>query len=289
MSNGVEDFLEEYGRNGRRRAIPGHSLLPFDVPSRPPAGAYRRSSTTIARPTLSNISALSGSSRSGDSDSASRRSSTSTARSTAPSIPLFGTPPWHDQRGMDPNDFDYDLPCEFVMLECGISFPPERYEDWIAHSLSHFLGNDPPSSTVCIFCDDSTAYVHDQNPFRTWRARMIHIGRHHQENRGIVGPRPDHFLIKHLKQCGLIADEDYEHSMSYTERQPCDNLVEYGFQTPEMKERERKNAKPAGGKHDMRREQRQMRQEGAKGIGGRSTYKSSKRSRNPEVYYEPRS
>lgn len=118
---------------------------------------------------------------------------------------------------------------------------------------------------------------------------MIHIGRHHQEYRGRVGPRPDYFLLKHLKRYQLIANEDYEDNMSFTERQPCDYLVDPNFQTPEMKERERKNAKAAGGTYDMRNEKRQMRQEEGKGRSGRSTHKSTKSSRKAEVYYEPRS
>ncbi|KAL5321654.1 hypothetical protein ACEPPN_009614 [Leptodophora sp. 'Broadleaf-Isolate-01'] len=285
MDKGIEDILKQFDRDDRIRPL-GLSPWPFDKPPFGPSGPDRtsRTSTIVAGPTVRNLSAISSSSRHSDSDSASRRSSNSTVLSTAPSIPPFPTPPWHFYlSNMAPIDYDYELPCEFGMLGCGVKFHPEGYLDWVAHSISHFLGHGPPSNSVCTFCDEPNAYVRDpQDPVRTWRARMMHIGRHHQETGGRMGHRPDFFLLEHLNRCRLIEDDDFERNMSYTERPPCENLVDRGFQTPEMKDRERRNAKPVNEPHDLRKEGRQ-RQGKEKGRSGK-TYKPSE---HPKIYHGP--
>ncbi|KAG4433886.1 hypothetical protein IFR05_010623 [Cadophora sp. M221] len=290
MDKGVEDILKLFGRDDRIRPL-GLSTLSFDQPvgSPPgPSGPYHTStastSTIIAGPTVKNISAIDSSSSRSDSDSASRRSSNSTALSTAPSIPLFPTPPWHFYLGnMAPIDYDYELPCEFEMLGCSVTFRPEGYENWVNHSISHFLGHDPPLDAVCTFCDEPNAYVrYPQDPFRTWRARMMHLGRHHQETGGQIGHRPDYFLLEYMNRCQLLAEDDFGRQMSYTERPRCDHLVDRDFQTPEMKDRECRNAKPVDEPHDLRKEGRQRKQGTERGSG--KTYKPSE---NPKIYHGP--
>ncbi|PBP20088.1 hypothetical protein BUE80_DR008775 [Diplocarpon rosae] len=234
----------------------------------------------ITSPATSPISAVESSSKRSDSDSASRRSSVSTVLSTAPSThqdhPSTGNPPpWHSNRAeaMTPVVYDYDLPCEFAAHGCLLRFHAERYEEWIAHTISHFVGFAPPPSTVCIFCDDF--YFNNPNdPYSNWRERMVHVGQHYQEHHVLERSRPDYLLTEYLHKCGLIASDEYERIISFSERQPCQHLVEDGFQSPEMKQREHKKSRTSERIYDLRKEERQMRNKDGQ-VRKNDTYRSS--------------
>lgn len=124
---------------------------------------------------------------------------------------------------------------------------------------------------------------------------MIHIGSHYQDNAVFNNSRPDYFVIEELYRGKLLSKDTFGYLMSYTERPPCDNLVEYGFKPPVVEEREqRQRAEPLRrqkekyGK-DLAREDRQMRREsGGKGKGrSERTHRSSGKSQI--IYQEPRS
>ncbi|KAH7351076.1 hypothetical protein BKA65DRAFT_250700 [Rhexocercosporidium sp. MPI-PUGE-AT-0058] len=229
-------------------------------------------------PTDSSQSSVSSSSR--RSDSISRRSSASSS-SEAPSIHI--APPWYRNppATMTPLEYTYDLPCEFAeMFDCGVTFHPERFEEWVQHGASHFMETAPPPTTVCIFCDGTV--------FQNYRDRMIHIGSHYQDNATLQHSRPDYFVIKQLYQGQLLSKEDYDFYMEYTERPLCANLVEYGFKTPEAEARERQDEprlRHEFGNKLVREERRIRRDKGKEGSG--TTYKPY--GKNKIIYQEPRS
>ncbi|CAL3972817.1 unnamed protein product [Diplocarpon coronariae] len=236
-----------------------------------PTAAQLASWKAVTSPTTSPMSAVESSSKRSESDSASRRSSVSTVLSTAPSThqdqPSTSIPPpWHSNRteAMTPIVYDYDLPCEFAAHGCLLRFHAERYEEWIAHTVSHFVGFAPPPSTVCIFCDDFY-FDNAHDPYSNWRERMVHVGQHYQEHKVLERSRPDYLLTQYLHECGLIAPDEYERNMSYSERQPCDHLVGDGFQSPEMQQREHRNSRARERIYDLRKEERQMRRENGRG------------------------
>jgi len=125
---------------------------------------------------------------------------------------------------------------------------------------------------------------------------MLHIGFHHEQYGGVLGNRPDYFLLEHLNKHDLIDAGDFEHHMAYTERHDTQvdripykelHLVEDDFQTPGMKARERRNATLDDSQYDMRSEDRQSRKgkEKEKARSGR-THKSSRKA---DVYQPSRS
>ncbi|CZS88039.1 hypothetical protein WAI453_000434 [Rhynchosporium graminicola] len=294
----LNNFLKPYEYSDREHRLRFSSQTFNNQPS-PQSEPYLSYSSSTACPALGSFSQLSSSRRRSDSDSASQLSSDTTTLSSAPSLPPFPVPPWYQfTRGdMGPVVLNYELPCEFGMLGCYVTFRPEEHEHWIAHSFSHFLRHSPPSKTVCTFCDDPQAYFQDPyDPYGSWRARMLHIGAHHEQHGGAPGNRPDYFLMEHLHQCGLIDEGDFKANMSYTERHDTQvgqvpykelNLVEDDFQTPEMQARERMNGTLDAGYYDMRSEARHLRhgKDREKGRSGKS-YKSSRKA---DVYQPSRS
>ncbi len=242
-----------------------------------------RTSNPVASPTLSNVSTVSSSSTYSHFDSVSRQSSAS----TAPSPHIL--PPWHvhsnrnrsQALAMTRIDFDYSLQCEFAMVGCEVRFSPEDFEAWISHGTSHFGNAGPPPRTCCIFCD-TASFENAQDPVSNWEARMIHIGGHYQNHYRHENARPDFFLIQYMNENGLLSPEDYAWAMSYTERKPCDNLVDCDFKTPEMEARE---CQVHLDKHDLWKEYRQMRRD--KGNGRRE--RTHKSSHGPRLYQKLRS
>lgn len=294
MDREIGSFANLIGRDELRRPLgvvtSAGGRPSFDTRRVSNYPAYR---ATRRSPTVSNASTLGTSSRRSGRESASWRSSTSTSWSSAPSAqvqlqlqrPISNPPPWHSDPfgSMAPIDYDYQLPCEFALFDCGVVFHPERFEEWINHSLSHFLRNPPPSSTVCIFCDKPDAHFRNAtDPWQNWRERMLHIGRHYQEHWTLDHARPDFFLIKHLKACGLITAEEYKEHTSWSERHPCENLVDNDFQTPEMKARSRRDTNAYEQRHDPRKENRQI----LKHKGKEKTHETYRPSQRPQIYQE---
>ncbi|KAF4631778.1 hypothetical protein G7Y89_g6351 [Cudoniella acicularis] len=169
-----------------------------------------------------------------------------------------------------PLDHGYDLACEFGCVGCHIRFHPEYFESWIEHSLSHFGNNPPPSKAICTFCDrefDCALNPDDDDPFSNWRDRMMHIGGHFYNRRqlGADHPRPDYFLLDHMRNIGILSVKDYEDLVQYTERPYCDNLYPLGFVPPETKERKDREIRESRQIHDLGKERRQMKRERSKG------------------------
>ncbi|EKD17039.1 hypothetical protein MBM_04616 [Drepanopeziza brunnea f. sp. 'multigermtubi' MB_m1] len=263
-----------------------------DIPSNTFQASY---STSPQNPRNSTVSTVSRTSKRIFSDSASRRSSASTADSTVPSTQSFqlqpsisSPPPWYSDLhgGMTPVDYNYDLPCEFVAHGCNLRFHPENYQDWLSHSTSHFMGFAPPPSTICIFCDQS--FKNPEDPNSSWTERMTHIGSHYQEGHDFERSRPDFFLLRHLKECRLITDEEYESLASWSERKPCEGLVDRDFKSPEMVARELRNSRIFEQPYDSKKEERQRRSEHGKGKKKDKT-ETYQQIHRPQVYQEHRS
>lgn len=118
---------------------------------------------------------------------------------------------------------------------------------------------------------------------------MIHIGGHYHYQTPHETMRPDFHVLEHLYRNRLLSGAEYDWAMSYTERARCDGMVEEGFQTPEMQDRDRVYARDVEKsheyRHDSRRESRLIREDKGKSRKSRG-HKSSHGSR---VYQETRS
>lgn len=234
-------------------------------------------SSSSSTPTNSSWSST-GSSKRGDSGSVSSQSSSgSTAPSTAPSAigPLQPLP-----AGLFLNPIstaptphlDHVLCCDFAFVGCTVRFHPNRYDDYLSHSISHFQGLPPPTKSVCIFCDDAV-FKNIDNPEVAWGDRMQHISDHLQEpGHRFETARPDYFVIDYMWEMGenrLLSAEDFACLKSYTERtreQRCPDLLPVGEKPGEMKWKEERNA---GHPHDLEKERRLMKKlKGARGTKG---------------------
>jgi hypothetical protein len=164
----------------------------------------------------------------------------------------------------DSLNYTYHLPCEFAILGCDLQFPPERFESWILHTLSHFGVNvKPPPKAICTFCDDRDGVFENYiDPLANWRQRMLHIGAHYAGGMQYEQLRPDYFVIDHMWQNGLPSPRDYAQAMEYTERKYIDGLVAVGHKTKEMRRKEERSLED---RHNLDREKRQMKRE--KGTG----------------------
>lgn len=111
--------------------------------------------------------------------------------------------------------------CPFRFLKCPLVYKREAFDDWYAHSLSHFGSQQPPSRSICIFCDTS---FHDDDPWRSWQERMHHIANHFNDGSPIEHARPDFALLLHLQANSLITEEQYDNAIRAHEGLPVDGL-----------------------------------------------------------------
>lgn len=216
---------------------------------------------------FSSASTISTASIDGQSDTMSRATSNSTrASSVSSTFPLHPIQTLNQQIATTtlPNH-GYNLPCIFEAVDCHLTFPATSVEEWIEHSYSHFIKVPPPPKSICIFCDDDNAvFISRGDPYETWRLKMMHILGHLQDYDPPHIRRPDFLLIDYLSEHGLISQEDYSHSITYTERPDCDGLVGYDFVTPE-RERERLNQeRMQRAPYDLDKERRAMRKRRSK-------------------------
>ncbi len=115
--------------------------------------------------------------------------------------------------GMDGRDLDQhssSLQCPFRFLDCYKEFSISHEEEWIKHSLTHFVKKprrgrtpvqvQPPKRCRCCFCGAEFRAV---SGVLCWRDRMSHAMRHHQ--------RTDfaHFEYEYFWQQGIIPEEVY--------------------------------------------------------------------------------
>ncbi|KAH6668709.1 hypothetical protein B0J14DRAFT_487680 [Halenospora varia] len=94
---------------------------------------------------------------------------------------------------------------------------------------------------------------------------MIHIAEHFYEGRQLNSsraehPRPDYFVLDHMKRSGLLCDEDYEFAIQYTERPRLSTICEPGFQPPETRAREERQMRSLNS-YDLAGEERLRRRE----------------------------
>lgn len=147
------------------------------------------------------------------------------------------------------------LPCEFISINCGITFHPDDFDDWLTHSLTHFSDLPPPSKCLCLFCDRE---FEDANDSRSnWLDRMMHSRGHFLD--GKTNIRPDFSVIEYMRKNNLMNEEDYTLAGQYTERPSVASLVRKGFETPEAKlKRERESKLP----WDLQKEERHRKRSG---------------------------
>lgn len=141
------------------------------------------------------------------------------------------------------------LPCEFISLDCEVTFHIDDFENWLRHNLTHFNNLPPPSRCSCLFCD--VEFEDNHNPYHNWRNRMSHSREHIID--GGTNIRPDFAVLQYMWMNGLMNHEDWTLAEKYTERPSVPGLVRKVFETPEAKlEREKESKVP----HDLQREER---------------------------------
>ncbi|KAF7923939.1 hypothetical protein EAE99_006600 [Botrytis elliptica] len=123
------------------------------------------------------------------------------------------------------------LPCEFIWNDCGVTFNSEDFENWFAHSLTHFKNLPPPSKCFCHFCDKEFEDI--DNSYKNWRNRMIHSRDHFLD--GKTNIQPDFLVIEYMWKNNLIDEADYTLTKQYIEYPSISNLILKGFETPESK------------------------------------------------------
>jgi hypothetical protein len=169
------------------------------------------------------------------------------------------------------------LPCDFEITGCQIQFPPEQFESWISHTISHFgIGAKPPPKAICSFCDGrDSVFENYRDPLANWRQRMLHIGAHYASDMQYEQLRPDYFVIDYMWQNRLLSPTEYGLAMNYTERKYVDGLVAVGHKTKEMRRKEERSLEQ---RHNLDREKRQIRREKGTSRGkgkGKDTRQSS--------------
>ncbi|KAL2257221.1 hypothetical protein VTK26DRAFT_468 [Humicola hyalothermophila] len=128
--------------------------------------------------------------------------------------------------------------CEFSELQnCRAIFRLDEEEAWIDHHAQHLRDNFPPQ-LVCWFCDhvpfvataarapsyyssprDHLAAAAAAAAAANFELRMRHVRQHIFDDPRLTSEdcRPDFFMIEHLFQNGLLAEEDYMHAKAYNE------------------------------------------------------------------------
>ncbi|KAF8856492.1 hypothetical protein BDZ45DRAFT_594235 [Acephala macrosclerotiorum] len=69
---------------------------------------------------------------------------------------------------------------------------------------------------------------------------MYHVAEHFENGQTYEDLRPDFFVVEHMRENGLLSDEDFKFAMQITERPKCDGLVSADFKTPEMRKEEQR-------------------------------------------------
>lgn len=203
---------------------------------------------------------------------------TATSRQSAQTNPIAG---WHL---LAPSASRINttivLPCEFVSIDCGVTFHPDDSENWIAHTLSHFNNLLPPSKCLCLFCDEE--FEDNYDSYSNWRNRMIHSREHILD--GETNIRPDFSVLNYMWKNGLMSDADYALAEQYTERPTVPGLVRNGFETPEAKfKRERESKVP----HNLQKEERDRKRSSHKHKGKERQSSTSSRKHRPVSIKHP--
>ncbi|KAF7953020.1 hypothetical protein EAE96_006242 [Botrytis aclada] len=147
------------------------------------------------------------------------------------------------------------LPCEFISINCEIRFGPDDFDNWLAHSLSHFGNLPPPPKCFCLFCDREFEDPNDSSS--NWWDRMMHSRDHFLD--GKTNIRPDFSVIEYMRENRLMDEADYTLAGKYTERPAVPSLVRKGFETPESKLKRERESKIL---RDLQKEDRQRKRSG---------------------------
>lgn len=95
--------------------------------------------------------------------------------------------------------------CLFAFLSC--PFKTHSQQMWKEHCLAHFGHREPPRSIHCHRCDlPKTSF---ESGWDAWKHKLDNSNSHLEEGE-VEEPRPDHYLLEHLWQKGLIDDLDLE-------------------------------------------------------------------------------
>lgn len=95
--------------------------------------------------------------------------------------------------------------CPFNFLYCLLSFT--NFNEWFAHSVTHFRGIAPPNSNKCCFCDKTFK----ENPGQhCWKEKLCHTALHHQLGHKLAHARPDFELHRYLWIKRLIDTAEYK-------------------------------------------------------------------------------
>ncbi|TGO34217.1 hypothetical protein BHYA_0207g00150 [Botrytis hyacinthi] len=123
------------------------------------------------------------------------------------------------------------LPCEFININCGVTFLSDDFENWLAHSLTHFKNHPPPSKCFCLFCDKEFKDIN--NSYGNWRNRMMHSRDHFLD--GKTNIQSDSLVIEYMWRNNLIDEADYTLTQRYITYPSTSKIVRKGFETTESK------------------------------------------------------
>ena len=100
------------------------------------------------------------------------------------------------------------LQCPFNLLPCLVVFSMSHINEWIRHSLEHFVTDEripkrvePPTSNACPLCPET--FFHPSG-ITSWTNRMRHVAIHHEIGYTLSHGRPDFALFAHLWQNMVI-------------------------------------------------------------------------------------
>jgi hypothetical protein len=150
--------------------------------------------------------------------------------------------------------------CPFRPIsDCNVLSTPEGFDQWYAHSISHFGNYPPPIHTICIFCD--TTFQHN-DPWRCWRERMHHIADHFEDGYPIEHARPDFALLDHLRDNSLITNEQYENAIKSQEGIFVEGLRPLGYIPEQTRFQKHFSVIENWIIHDIDKEERKWRRKG---------------------------
>ena len=89
--------------------------------------------------------------------------------------------------------------CPFDKLGCRRLFT--NSVEWRNHSMSHFVGVEPPRTNHCCFCEKKFT---DSTGWRSWTCRMEHIELHHRLSHRLAIARTDLSLYRYLYDNSVI-------------------------------------------------------------------------------------
>ena len=100
--------------------------------------------------------------------------------------------------------FDCPFNAPVSSLSCSVRF--YNFEEWQAHSISHFKEVGPPQNVQCCFCNKSFSGIIG---VETWKDYMRHLATHQREGCQMLNARPSFDLYKYMFEKHLISSLEY--------------------------------------------------------------------------------